>query len=818
MRLLMFCENANQVHLCHSLVSSEFFPSHVEPEVLILDWDRETVAWVIRAIGNVGWEVSATNIFDSATPILRKALASARDAGGRKSALVDIGFDYLKQYFGRNDVLLVQFNDASLRGSSIASVCRNTGLRRLLIQDGFLNFVSKTSNLASTDQNYQWGSTHPEFIAVWGEAMKKALLERHNSNSGTIKVTGPLKPELLTPSHVRHSAVAPSRQPKVLWADQAILDQKKASKELWLKEFAEIAAALTEFDTSLRLHPSTKESSRRELEASVSDIFSVLPTGSPQLSENEITNYDVVVTYYSTVFLDCLSHNIPCVIYKTRSVDIELPNIDHPLIVYCATIDELPDAVRRAAQIDAVGETPPEIFEYIAATDGITNVAKILADVLSEGNEEDTFAVQPIIRDIETSSNVRRLLGRRILVIGGSFGNHIGVGKPIKVFVEYLRGLDIDIDFHLATTGDRENLLRKVSEASLVLINSFDAVRILREVDLADAAKICIMRSVPMVFYCHETQFVYRRLLSEVGGKIDAFVKNVLPKAHALAVSDRQADWLGALGAKSVRTVYNSIGPKFIPVEHRSDNNEKPIILMVGTQQRRKGIELFSHAADIAKGKGLGWRFVWLGAYTKAANGCYRSDSVEWMGHVSAEEVRNWLSKATTFFLSSIDDPLPLGVGEALMSGIPSVVYADTGFADFITLHHAGEVFNIYDPHVALDKLRSVVERRSEYNVDAKLVQDIVGVEQFSKRMLTSLGEILITESPEYIHNKNLSGPVALHRVMNNKKNNNNAKVVSKNSNKKRGIKWAILYSLEAKLPSFIVKPGERILKKLGAI
>ncbi|QFI69661.1 glycosyltransferase family 4 protein [Sinorhizobium alkalisoli] len=811
MRLLMFCENANQVHLCDNLVSSEFFPSHVEPEVLILDWDRETVAWVVGTIGRTGWEVSVTNIFDAVAPVLRKAVTSAKNAKDRKSALVDMGFEYLKQYFGRADVLLVQFNDASLRGSSLAAVCRNTGLRRLLLQDGFLNFVSKTSNLAGTDQNYQWGATHPEFVAVWGEAMKDALIQRHNSNPGTIMITGPAKPEIAVPGIVEHGAKPDGGRIRVLWADQAILDQKKADKSAWLNEFADIANYLSEFDTSLRLHPSTKETSRIDLEASVGDKFSVLLTGSPKIGEDELHTYDVVVTYYSTVFLDCLANNIPCVIYKTRSVDIELPHIDHPLLMYCNKAQEIPEAVRRAAQVKAHGATPPDIFRYIRQADGITGIAKLLAEALPLSKQDKAAVIQPIVRDIEIYSNVRRLLGKRVLVVGGSFGNHIGVGKPIKVFVEYLRGLDLEIDFHLATAGDGENLLKKISEASLVLINSFDVVRILKERELADAVKICELRSTPIVFYCHETLFVYRRLLSEVGGKVDAFVKNVLPKTHALAVSDRQADWLGSLGCKSVRTVYNSIGSKFIPVETGKNIEGRPVILMVGTQQRRKGVELFSHVADIAAERGLGWRFVWLGAYTKAADGCYKSDAVDWVGHVSSEEVRQWLAKSSAFFLSSIDDPLPLGVGEALMSGIPSLVYVDTGFSDFITLHQAGEVFNIYEPHVALEKLRTIIDRRTEYKISPDLVRDIVGVEAFGKRMLVALGEILASAAPEYTYSKRASGPVALHRVMNGNGDGNG-------KSRKQGLKWKILYGLEDNLPAFVVKPGEKMLKKLGVI
>lgn len=805
----MFCENANQAHICHSLVSSQFFPSHVEPEVLVLDWDKETTAWVVQSVTKLGWEVSVSNIYDGAPSLLKKALLTAKSGAERKAALIDIAFDQLKQHVSRSDALLVQFNDASLRGGAIAQVCRNIGMRRLLLQDGFLNFVSKTSNLAASDQNYRWGSTSPELVAVWGGALKEALVQRHSINPSTVTITGPVKREIGIPTKVVHLPSTASKL-KVLWADQAILDQGKAPREEWLNEFAEIAARLEAFETTLRLHPSTKEASRASLQDSVGDRFSLIMTGDPKIDRREISDFDVVVTYYSTIFLDCLANNVPCVIYKTRSLDIELPNIDHPLLSYCSKIDDLPEAVRLAARSELSGETPSDIFRYIANSNGVDAVAKVVAGVASADEGPTVVKTGSIVRDIEIAANLKRLLGRKILVIGGSFGNHVGVGKPIRVFVEYLRDLDLDIEFHLATAGDRENLLRKISEASLVVLNSFDVIRILRERDLSDAFKICEMRSVPMVFYCHETLFVYNRLLAEVGGKVDAFVKNILPRSHALAVSDRQADWLGSLGCRSVRTVYNSIGSKFLPVGHVEQ--EDHVILMVGTQQRRKGVDLFSHVADIAKKRGLNWRFVWLGAYTKNAEGCYKSDAVEWVGHVSPEQVREWLSKATVFFLSSVDDPFPLSVGEALMSGIPGVVYSETGFSDFISLHRSGEVFSIYDPSVAFEKVSDVVERSKEYRVDPSLVMNIVGVDAFAKRMLVSLGEILAASAPDYVASKRVSGSVAFHRVM------KQGASAGASSPKRAGLKWRVLYGLEKILPGFVVRPGTQLLKKVGII
>ncbi|MCZ4088859.1 hypothetical protein [Sinorhizobium psoraleae] len=118
------------------------------------------------------------------------------------------------------------------------------------------------------------------------------------------------------------------------------------------------------------------------------------------------------------------------------------------------------------------------------------------------------------------------------------------------------------------------------------------------------------------------------------------------------------------------------------------------------------------------------------------------------------------------------------------MSGIPSAVYVDTGFADFITLHQAGEVFNIYEAHVALEKLETIVERRDSYKVDASMVKDIVGVEAFGKRMLISLAKSS-HRRPEYHYSKRVSGPVALHRVMNGNGNGNGVKSQPTKKNKK---------------------------------
>lgn len=809
MRIIFFCENANQVYLSNAVLNSVSFPASADVEFICLDWDTETAKWVSQAVVSIGGLIRAKNLYDAAPEHLKKAVVGAKN---KRAFLSDIVFDHFKDSIGRDNLLLVQFNDASQRGEAVARVCRNIGIRRLLIQDGFLNFVSKTDNLAKSDQNYNWGATHPEMISVWGQGMKDALIERHANGSSSIHVTGSIKASMNVPSDVLYQPKSRDKV-RVLWADQAILDQNKARKDLWLAEYADIARALSDFDVDLRLHPSTKEKTKAELRCAVEDRLVLDVPARPTLTSEELLSFDVVVTYYSTVFLDCLANNIPCVLFKTKSLDIELPSIDHPLLYYCGEIDLLAATIERAAKTKVEGPASESIRYYLSGNDGAENAAEMISLVVSRFEPAEDLVSSPEI-STEVYSNARRLHDRKILVLGGSFGNHIGVGKPIKTFVEYMRSLDLEIEYHLVTNGDSFNLLSKISLASLVIVNSFDVIRAISEVDMLNIKKLCELRSTPIVFYCHETGFTYERLKGEYGGKVQAFVDKVLPGVHSLAVSDRQADWLASLGCRSIRTVYNAVGKGFEPLEERVIS-EQPIVLMVGTQQKRKGVEIFSHVADAAKKEGLEWRFVWLGAYTKGAKGCYQSKNVEWCGQVSSTEVSDWLRKTSVFFLSSVDDPMPLGVGEALMSQVPCLVYSKTGFADFIEVHQAGEVFRAYEPRAVLKKLKLMMPRLSEYHVEVRKVKDIVGVEAFSKRMIVALGEILIGNSPQYQANHQLASAVALHRVLN--------KVLSASpkpaSNiKKKSKKMRFLDALERTLPTFIVKPGEKILRILKVI
>jgi len=737
MKVLFQCDNANHVHISHQIAHHPNFPK-VEVEVLSLDWQKETFRWVSESIRRLNWRVPLFNMFDMAPKPARDSFTAAK-AQSRQNLLQEICFEYLKKFVGVDDVFLIQFNDVSVRGNAIAHTCKKIGIERLLIQDGFLTFESKKNDIAASDQNYRWGQTAPAYVAVWGQIMQAQTVERHGLEESSVHVVGPTKhisiPEFIT----RDPSASPVR---VLLADQAILDQAKADRESWLGEFKAIAEVIASFDASVRLHPSTTERNRIALLEQLPETVSVDDDPNP-LDANRLKDFDCVVTYYSTVFLDCLAASVPCIIVRTKSLDIELPEIDHPLLTYCRDASELAQAIDTATKKKLL-QAPrgADITAHISDHSGYGGCATLISSIHSQLPEiVEASPFSPLSGDYASNAALRRIEGKPILVVGTSFGRHIGVGKPIISYFREMRRCHLSIDFFLATSCPSNNMLLRAEASSILLINSLDVIKTLPPEELNKLLDRCGARNVPVLFYIHETQYVFEERRREHPARFKVFVDRILPNARFLAVSDQQAEWLRSIGASDIHVVYNSIGD--FSSQLKSDRSSNTV-LMVGTRQARKGVELFSRVADIAKHQGLPWRFRWLGSPTKNGNNLYHSPNVEWAGHVSEADVRRELQDCSLFFLSSIDDPMPLSVGEALASGVPAVVYRKTGFSDYISFHRCGEVFDYYDAEHAFLKIRSVLDRPDFYHSNQSDVNSIVGAKAFARRMTIALGSSIL--------------------------------------------------------------------------
>jgi glycosyltransferase involved in cell wall biosynthesis len=116
-------------------------------------------------------------------------------------------------------------------------------------------------------------------------------------------------------------------------------------------------------------------------------------------------------------------------------------------------------------------------------------------------------------------------------------------------------------------------------------------------------------------------------------------------------------------------------------VEPLQLDQSKTHIVMVGSINERKGVELFSQVADLASVAHPDWQFHWIGSKATTSP-LYQSPKVLWHGW--QWNPRDIVRQCDVFFLSSIDDPCPLAALEALQLGKRCVAYRNTGTAELI--------------------------------------------------------------------------------------------------------------------------------------
>jgi hypothetical protein len=165
---------------------------------------------------------------------------------------------------------------------------------------------------------------------------------------------------------------------------------------------------------------------------------------------------------------------------------------------------------------------------------------------------------------------------------------------------------------------------------------------------------------------------------------------------------------------------------------------------MVGTQQPRKGVSLFSQVADLAQAAGLPARFHWYGAPVAIGRDEYRSPHAVFHSHASPDRIERILSQARLFFLSSMDDPLPLGALEAIAAGIPVVASRSTGIAEIIDAFGNGAVFSDYTPAAALQAIRTVLDGGPGIMAGMTAARRGVTCEAFVGAACTALQSVLI--------------------------------------------------------------------------
>jgi FkbM family methyltransferase len=736
--LHFFVENARQARLAREIIERSGKLGE-NARVFMLDWQDSEAAFKPELEG-----MRASAMFIDAAVSLtqkdREAMAKS-DHKTRMGLFRDVLFDYCINSKTQHPMVVVVFDDSSPLGLAVSQVCRNSAIDRVLIQSDFLGNVSKTDSPELSDRTWRFGATRPELACVWGPRIAERLTGDLGNRRDRVIVTGrnwPMADSEIQRSRTRNAS---GKGPRVLWVDQPAPVTGRVVRTSWLCDVRRLSQVLSSQDCRYLSSP--------DAGAALPEILGLLgpairqwPVGTGW--EEALGDADVCVTCHSGVFLECLSAGVPCVMVSVDSLDVEMPEIRHPLLWRADGFDALRDILMQFGREEnpvspTDGEDPAD---YFGSGDGLGNVIDAIGGFIS--SLEEAAADHPQTEYTKLAGTGFFADGTKtVLAIGGSFGSHIGVGMSLAALHGIRERLPFQMCLHMCNSGSMRRLVQKVRTADVVIINSLEVLALLSTVQLNDLIRLCHEEGRKLYYYPHETNYTFLRLGLELPDKAENFLRNVLPTVHMLCVSEAQQRWLQGLGAASTSVIHEAIAFPFASRPPCPPRGERAIVTMAGTIQPRKGATLFSRAADLAADAGLPLDFHWLGQAIRHAEKCYQSDKVTWRGFLVGREFWDAMSSTDVFALSSVDDPFPLSVGQALFLGKPCVVYRESGFADVIRHMGWGEVCETHDEHEFLDKIRTVAANPDRYRVDFDEVRSLLSVDAFARRLIGSLESVL---------------------------------------------------------------------------
>lgn len=115
-------------------------------------------------------------------------------------------------------------------------------------------------------------------------------------------------------------------------------------------------------------------------------------------------------------------------------------------------------------------------------------------------------------------------------------------------------------------------------------------------------------------------------------------------------------------------------------------------------------------------------------------------------GALSRDRVREELAASDVFFLSSVDDPMPLSVVEAVQQRLRTVTYHGVGSREVLEGVPGYRSFTEYTPEAALDALRRVLDEEIS-ETEYQDVEELFDIPAFAARMTTALGLPVLGET-----------------------------------------------------------------------
>ncbi|MEV6616112.1 glycosyltransferase family 4 protein [Streptomyces sp. NPDC051051] len=714
MRIAVFVENRNGVGLASEILRAEGADAH-SFHLLGADRDGKIVGWTEEEAAARFGGRPARALFSG-----DEELSDAdflEEFGHRIRAFVE------KERIDR----LVFFEDLSQRSRRLAGTLGRT-LPLVLVQDRHLDFRHRRTGTGRRDQSWYYGSSAPAAVCVWGPATAHHLLFRSADADPPVHITGALghsdDPALLraarSPTH-RH-AKDPGEPLRMVVLDQPLGKQGRLSREEHREQLTRLREALAEFgEVEVERHPAP------------------------------LDGYDLAVTFFAPAHLQALRAGTPLILFSPPALDIVFPTISHPLLRNVGTVGELVDVVaglKRSGEFAANAHGEP-VEHFLALQDDVAGrVLRVVegAAVPAEPpaprwtptGDEAGAGLSRAERALRTvRGQVER--PRSLAVLGLGFDYVTGVAIPVLTYTQALLARSpVDIRyFDLEACGRSEDVMADLGDAEVVLVNSLAPFwRSPLAGELVTGLK---ERGKSVALYAHETEYVMNFEGSRNPLRHQELV-GLLPGLKVLCVSNAQADMFRGLGVSDPVVVYNTVPRDAHRVRARRTPGARPRIVMVGSMQDRKGLDLFSRVAELAYAQGLPWRFAWIGRRTwRIGPSTLLSDRVEWTGALSRNRVREELAASDVFFLSSVDDPMPLSVVEAVQQRLRTVTYHRVGSREVLEGVSGYRSFAEYTPDAALDALRRVLDDEIS-ETGYQDVEELFDITAFTARMTTALG------------------------------------------------------------------------------
>jgi len=711
--VLIVVENANHVRIAKTMLDEYAQESRqpIRPLLVYLDWTGILDDWVTDQAAKLQIEGACRNVIDVDNGSWRKRFEGASVPDALKVA-EQIWFRFLVHPSGPPP-RLVLFNDASLRGRAVARAAKELGIQTLLVQDGLLGCDLRNSLLS----NKHWGWSRPEMAAVWGVDFARA--QRLDHRQTHISSVGPT---LLRNWIERHGAPADfiareaPRQRRILVIEQPFHGGEFLSLSDSLAVWRNIATTLEGFgEMRLRLHPSHTMETRKKVVDSLPDDVDVSQEPDPFL---DIANSDLVVGVSSSLLLESLAMHKQVMVFDVPELQHKFPSILSPRLVRC-WLDSDPDPVASTELPPHVADDEPKVEVGTWADMMGETLGGVLAQFTSSAGGTSTLKE---VGD-ESVANLCHAGAPpdpcvRIAALAYTYNPDLGVSHSISAAAECLAsqsGRISRIDrFWLRPQPSLEFLAWLYEEYDVVVINGIRTVLLLNEAMeyLADDGDLSSRSRV----YMHESPSMLESLRAEFPTAFDRYFALLRRAVPHYVVSDRLKNEMKALGFTQVESLGEAVSPHQITRlsgrralhtrERRPHRDSSFRVVMIGTAQERKGVELFSATARFAAEHRLPFTFAWVGDTSGYAP---LDQSVEWLGKLNRNQVADELLKSDIMLLSSRDDPMPLVAGEAIWAGLVVVCDEQVGTAEIVRSTGVGLTFATRSPQVVATALERAV-------------------------------------------------------------------------------------------------------------